>query len=72
MYYCRSTPPKAYNPHNEQDAMNIPKMKLAEYFFNKGLYFEKIYLKEDTELIISNRQYSDIQFQWNDEEQIII
>ena len=72
LYYCRSTPPKAYNPHNEQDAMHIQKMKLAEYFFNKGLYFEKVYLKEDTELIISNRQYSDNQFRWSDEEQIII
>ena len=46
-------------------------MKLAEYFFNKGLYFEKVYLKEDTELIISNRQYSNKQFLWNDEEQNI-
>ena len=65
------TPPKAYNPHNGQDAMHIQKMKLAEYFFNKGLYFEKVYLKEDTELIISNRQYSDNQFRWTDEEQNI-
>lgn len=47
-------------------------MKIAEYFFNKGLYFEKVYLKEDTELIISNRQYSDNQFNWTDKEQIII
>lgn len=47
-------------------------MKLAENFFNKEFYFEKIHLKEDTELIISNRQYSDNQFRWTDEEQIII
>lgn len=47
-------------------------MNLAEYFFDKRLYFEKIYLKEDTELKIRNRQYSDNQFQWSDEEQIII
>lgn len=72
LYYCRSTPPKAYNPHNEQDAKHIQKMKLAQYFFNKGLYFEKVYLKEDTELIISNRQYSKGQFEWSDEKQIII
>ena len=39
LYYCRSTPPKAYNPYNEQDAIHIQKMKIAEYFFNKGLYF---------------------------------
>ena len=71
LYYCRSTPPKAYNPHNEQDAMHIQKMKLAQYFFNKGFYFEKVYLKEDTELIISNRQYSYNQFRWTDEEQYI-
>ena len=52
--------------------MHIQKMKLAEYFFDKRLYFEKVYLKEDTELIISNMQYSNKQFLWNDEEQIII
>lgn len=72
MYYCRSTPPKANNPYNAQDAMHIQKLKLAEYFFNKGLYFEIVYLKEDTELIISNKQFSNNQFQWTDEEQIII
>lgn len=72
LYYCRSTPPKAYNPYNEQDAMHIQKMKLAEYFFDKGFHFEKIYLKEDTELIISNRHYSEGQFEWSDEKQIII
>lgn len=72
LYYCRSTPPKANNPYNEQGATYIQKMKLAQYFFNKGLYFEKVYLKEDTELIISNRQYSDNQFLWTDEEQVII
>ena len=71
LYYCRSTPPKANNPYNEQDATYIQKMKLAQYFFNKGFYFEKVYLKEDTELIISNRQYSDNQFQWTDGEQNI-
>ena len=71
LYYCRSTPPKANNPYNEQDATYIQKMKLAEYFFDKGFYFEKVYLKEDTELIISNRHYSDIQFQWTDEKQNI-
>lgn len=51
LYYCRSTPPKANNPYNEHDATYIQKMKLAQYFFNKGLYFEKVYLKEDTELM---------------------
>ena len=37
-------------------------MKLAEYFFDKGFLFEKIYLKEDTELIISNRHIQIINF----------
>ena len=46
-------------------------MKLAEYFFNKRFYFEKVYLKEDTELIISNRYYTEGQFEWSDEKQII-
>lgn len=72
LYYCRSTPPKANNPHNKHNATYIQKMKLAKYFFNKGFYFEKIYLKEDTELIISNKQYSDNQFQWTTAEQSII
>lgn len=71
LYYCRSTPPKANNPYNKEDAVHIQKMKLAEYFFNKKLYFEKVYLKENTELIISNRQYSDNQFNRTDEEQNI-
>ena len=72
LYYCRSTPPKANNPYNKQDATYIQKMKLAQYFFNKGFYFEKVYLKEDTELIISNRHYSDFQFQWETINQEII
>ena len=41
------------------------KMKLARYFMDKGYYFQKVLLKEDTELMISNRQYdTGIQFQW--------
>ena len=66
LYYCRSTPPKANNPYNKQDATYIQKMRLSQYFFDKGFYFEKVYLKEDTELIISNRHYSDNQFRWTD------
>ncbi len=71
MYYCRSTPPKANNPYNKKDATYNQKLKLSQYFFDKRFYFEKVYLKEDTELIISNRQYSDNQFRWTDEEQNI-
>ena len=41
------------------------KTKLAQYFMNKGYYFQKVPLKEDTELMISNQQYDAIvQFQW--------
>lgn len=40
-------------------------MKLGQYFMNKGYYFQKVRLKEDTELMVSNRQYdADSQFQW--------
>ena len=62
LYYCRSMPPKTYNPYNEQDAI-YSKNEIST--INKGFYFEKVYLKEDTELIISNRQYFNNQFQWN-------
>lgn len=49
------------------------KMKLGQYFMNKGYYFQKAPLKEDTELIISNRQYdANTQFQWTSLEQEII
>ena len=41
------------------------KMKLAQYFMNKGYYFQKIHLDKDTELIVSNCQYdTETQFQW--------
>ena len=33
------------------------KLKLGQYFMNKGYYFQKVPLKEDTELMVSNRQY---------------
>ena len=43
------------------------KMKLGQYFMNKGFYFQKVHLNEDTELLISNRQYdAEAQFLWTD------
>ena len=43
------------------------KMKLGQYFMNKGYYFQKVRLDNDTELIICNRQYdSKFQFLWTD------
>ena len=48
------------------------KMKLGERFLNKGFYFEKVRLKKDTELMISNRIYHKSQFQWTDYEQDLI
>lgn len=57
LYYCRSTPPKSDNTFNREDAEHIMKMKLGQYFMNKGYYFQKVPLKEDTELMVSNRQY---------------
>ena len=65
LYYCRSTPPKSDNTFNKEDAKHIMKMKLGQYFMNKGYYFQKVRLKENTELMVSNRQYdADSQFQW--------
>lgn len=49
------------------------KMKLGQYFMNKGYYFQKIQLDKDTELMISNCQYdAKVQFQWTKYEQGII
>ena len=43
------------------------KMKLAQYFMNKGYYFQKVHLNEDTELIVCNRLYdTEKQFRWTD------
>ena len=65
LYYCRSTPPKSDNTFNREDAEHIMKMKLGQYFMNKGYYFQKVHLNEYAELMVSNRQYdADTQFQW--------
>lgn len=67
LYYCRSTPPKSDNTFNREDAEHIIKMKLAQYFMNKGYYFQKIHLDKDTELMVSNCQYdTETQFPWTD------
>lgn len=71
-YYCRSTPPKTNNTYAKSDAEHIMKMKLAHYFMDKGYYFQKVSMNEDTELIITNRQYDATpQFQWTSLEQEI-
>ena len=73
LYYCRSTPPKSDNTFNREDAEHIMKMKLGQYFMNKGYYFQKVPLKEDTELMISNQFYnSEVQFQWTNTNENII
>lgn len=73
LYYCRSTPPKSEKTFAKADAEYIMKMKLACHFMGKGYHFQKVPLKADTELIISNRQYDvDAQFQWTSMEQEII
>ena len=73
LYYCRSTPPKSNSIFNKANADHIIKMKLAQYFMNKGYYFQKVRLDNDTELMISNRQYdTKTQFQWMDIDENII
>lgn len=68
--YCRGTPPKSEKTFAKAGAEYIMKMKLACYFMNKGYYFQKVPLKNDTELIISNRQYyATAQFQLTSMEQ---
>lgn len=67
LYYCRSTPPKSDSTFNREDAEHIMKMKLGRYFMNKGYYFQKVSLDNDTELMVCNRQYdTETQFQWTD------
>ena len=67
LYYCRSTQPKSDSNFNRADAEHIMKMKLGQYFMNKGFYFQKVRLDNDTELMISNRQYDpEVQFLWTD------
>lgn len=71
--YRRSTPPKSDNAFHTANTEHIMKMKLGQYFMNKGYYFQKVPLKEDTELMISNRQYDpEAQFQWTDMDENII
>ena len=73
LYYCRSTPPKSDSTYNREDAEHIMKMKLGQYFMNKGYYFQKVHLNEDTELLISNRQYdAEAQFLWTNMAENII
>ena len=73
LYYCRSTPPKSNSIFNKTDAEHIMKTKLSQYFMNKGYYFQKVPLKEDTELMISNQLYnSEVQFQWTNTDKNII
>ena len=73
LYFCRSTPPKSDKTSTRADAEHIMKMKLGYHFIDKGYYFQKTFLKEDTELIISNQLYDEeSQFQWTSLEQEII
>lgn len=52
---------------NTANAEHIMKMKLAQYFMDKGYYFQKVRLDKDIELMVSNRQYdTETQFQWVD------
>lgn len=67
LYYCRSSAPKSDTSKSTAEKEKIMKMKLGLYFMDKGFYFQKVHLKEDTELLISNREYDgDEQFQWMD------
>ena len=64
LYYCRSTPPKSDTTFTREQGEHIMKMKLAQHFMDNGLHFQKVHLKEDTELMISNQLYDEeTQFQ---------
>lgn len=67
LYYCRSTPPKSDNIFTSEQGEHIMRIKLAQHFMDKGFYFKKIHLEEDTELMISNHLYDKVaQFQWSE------
>lgn len=73
VYYCRSSAPKSDKTRPLEKKVHMMQMKLGDYFFNKGYYFQKVQLKEDTELMISNQQYDDEkQFEWTDFSQNIL
>ena len=73
IYYCRSSAPKSDTIKSTEDKLKIMKMKLGVYFMDKNFYFQKIHLKEDTELLISNQEYDgETQFQWTDFEQDLL
>lgn len=73
LYFCRSTPPKSGKTSTRPDAEHIMKMKLGQYFMNKGFYFQKVNLDNDTELMVSHQLYDKkSQFQWSSFEQKII
>lgn len=75
IYYCRSSAPKSKKTHSFEEEQYIMKMELAEHFLNKGFYFFKVTMDQQTkgvvdkvtELMISNRNYDyDGQFIWTD------
>lgn len=73
LYFCRSSAPKSDKSRTKEEKERIMKMKLGSYFFNKGYYFQKVPLKKDTELLISNLEYDrNTQFQWTDFSQDIL
>lgn len=73
IYYCRSSAPKHNTTKTHAENLKIMKVKLGLHFFNKNFYFHKVHLKEDTELLISNRNYDmDKQFQWTDFKQDLL
>lgn len=67
LYFCRSSAPKSDTSKPAAEKEKIMKMKLGQLFFDKGFYFQKVHLNDDTELLISNQNYDiDKQFQWTD------
>lgn len=73
IYFCRSSAPKSDTSKSTTEKEKILKMKLGMHFMKKGFYFQKVHLKKDTELLISNREYDEeTQFQWTDFEQDLL
>ncbi|MEY8391775.1 DNA adenine methylase [Lachnospiraceae bacterium 45-W7] len=67
IYYCRSSAPKSDKSKPTKEKETIMRMELGQLFFDKGFYFEKVRLSNDTELMVSNQNYNnDTQFQWTE------
>ncbi len=84
LYFCRITPPSKIKKYLRDvdrfdpiaDGIDVMSKLLMPHFFNKGYYFNLVYLKfpnnrYEIEVMISNVKYSNTQFEWIKYEDLI-